>query len=165
MVERIEVILGNHDGNLKELLKGIEGEKRLRFHKKSFQLGDLAFFHGHAWPQPKAFTKKYLVMSHNHPTVELPQGIGVSIFAPCWVRGSTIEENILKQYPEVKIPDGQELIMMPSVVEVNRGTPVNAQKTDLLGPILKNGLVNIETAEVYLLNGTYLGNIGSLRML
>ena len=42
-------------------------------------------------------------------------------------------------------------------------TPVNTPKPEFLGPVLKNGLVDLEQAKVYLLDGTNLGRLVELK--
>jgi len=163
-IERFELIIGNHDARLKELFTR---EQRthwgIKFHNEAFTLGDLAFIHGHRWPPARVFNKRFLLMAHNHPTVELPQGIGMSIYRPCWIRTSPVKRKVFEHFPDVSIPDDQEIIVMPSVLGETRGTSFNSKGVRLLGPILKNGLVDLKNARIYLLDGTELGRVKDIK--
>jgi len=163
-VERIEMVLGNHDGDLRRLFtKPQITRMNIRFHADAFVLGECAFFHGHKWPPEKAMSKRYLVLSHNHPSVELPQGIGMSIYQPCWLRAGLIPERVKKHYPDVELDPEHEVIVMPAMLSEARGTAVNSARGKLLGPRVANGLVDVGNARVYLLDGTQLGRVKDLR--
>jgi metallophosphoesterase superfamily enzyme len=53
------------------------------------------------------------------------------------------------------------VIIMPAFNLLLGGTPVNVKKTsdELLGPLLRNNFVDMENAELYLLDGTFLGKL------
>jgi len=177
----IEIIPGNHDGNLELLTprtvkilspKGIAiGEKE-----------KIALIHGHAWPSPELLGADYLIIAHNHPTVHFIEPTGFRIIRQIWVKavcnGRKFAESLLrhtgvkgkidpiklmKQKYEVDVRN-QKLIMMPSFNETYGGLPINLEKQEkLLGPILRSGAVDIDAAEAYLLDGTFLGSIRQLR--
>ncbi len=164
-VPRFEFIIGNHDARLKELFtKEQKIEWNIRFHTQAFTLGDFAFIHGHKWPPEKIFSKKFIIMAHNHPTIELPQGInGVSLYQQCWIRSTPEPKKIMERYKNVSIPKAQEFIILPSVLKDTRGTPFNSKGVRLLGPILSNGLIDVKNARAFLLDGTQLGKINDLK--
>jgi metallophosphoesterase superfamily enzyme len=59
-----------------------------------------------------------------------------------------------------------EVFIMPAFNELCGGVPFNeSTKEDLLGPIFLSGGIELENAEVYLLDGTRLGLIRNIRRL
>ena len=58
---------------------------------------------------------------------------------------------------------------MPSFNEFLGGRPLNKTKTGatarIVGPVLRSKAVNMENAEIYLLDGTFLGTLSQLRTL
>ncbi|MEM2876284.1 MAG: phosphoesterase, partial [Candidatus Bathyarchaeia archaeon] len=62
------------------------------------------------------------------------------------------------------------LIILPSFNEVLGGIPINLgreseESNNFIGPILRSNHVDIENAEAYLLDGTFLGNIKQIQTL
>jgi putative SbcD/Mre11-related phosphoesterase len=177
----VEIIPGNHDGNL-ELLT----PRTVRIlSPKGIVIGGkekVALMHGHAWPSPELFGADYLIIAHNHPTVHFIEPTGFRIIRQIWVKaecnGRKVAESFLRyngvkgridpiklmetKY-EVKVRN-PKLIIMPSFNETYGGLPINlVKKEKLLGPILRSGAVDIDAAEAYLLDGTFLGSIRQLR--
>ena len=60
---------------------------------------------------------------------------------------------------------------MPAFNQFLGGRPINERKKGkrkteaFIGPILRSGSVNIDDAEVYLLDGTFLGTVDQLKAL
>ncbi|PVX24384.1 MAG: hypothetical protein CW691_07855 [Candidatus Bathyarchaeum sp.] len=184
-VSNIQVIIGNHDGNLEPLLP--ETVKIVPATGTSF--GDVGLFHGHAWPAPELLECKSLVTGHVHPTVAIRDPMGlrmtkqVFVKAPC--DGEQLTKALLK-YLGTKTDTNcsgalntqykvglkvSQLFIVPSFNQFLGGRPINEQKrgkkkTDLyIGPILRSGCVNINEAEIYLLDGTFLGTVNQLKTL
>jgi len=182
-VEVIDVVRGNHDGNLQHLVP--EG---VSIHpSKGFMLGKrfrIAAMHGHAWPYPRLMAADLMVMGHNHPTVLLKTPLGVRISQRVWIKGrcdgASLATAFLKQAGtesegdqleafeerfKTRIDDPQ-MVLMPAFNDLLGGLPVNAEapKT-LLGPLLRTGAVKIDGFEAYLLDGTFLGDVRLLRTL
>ncbi|MCZ2807875.1 MAG: metallophosphoesterase [Candidatus Bathyarchaeota archaeon] len=185
-VSDIQVILGNHDGNLEPLLP--ENVKIIPPTGISF--GDVGLFHGHAWPAPELLECRSLVTGHVHPTVAIRDPMGfrmtrqVLVKAPC--DGEQLAKSLLnhlgakknnnnlsavleEQY-KVKLNVSQ-LFIMPAFNQFLGGRPINERKRGkkktgvFIGPILRSGCVNIDDAEVYLLDGTFLGTVDQLKAL
>ncbi|MEM3040730.1 MAG: hypothetical protein QXG97_01725, partial [Nitrososphaerota archaeon] len=65
------------------------------------------------------------------------------------------------------------LLIMPSFNDFLGGRPINISSSmtrekefeEFIGPVLRSGSVNLEEAEIYLLDGTFLGHLRSLRAL
>ncbi|HYB92835.1 MAG TPA: metallophosphoesterase [archaeon] len=177
----VEIIPGNHDGNL-ELLT----PKTVRIlSPRGIVIGEkekVALMHGHAWPSPELLGADFLIIAHNHPTVHFIEPTGFRIIRQIWVKadcdGKKLAESFLryngvkdrtdpikqmeKKYG-VKVRN-PKLIMIPSFNETYGGLPINLLKKEkLLGPILRSGAVDMDAAEAYLLDGTFLGSIRQLR--
>jgi len=187
-VDDIQVILGNHDGNLEPLLP----EKVKILPSTGTTVGNVGFFHGNAWPAPELLSCHSLVMGHVHPTVAFRDPLGFRITAQVWVKaklngeklaraflkllGAKIEANtdatkLLRQHSNVRMK-ASELLIMPYFNDFLGGRPINrrgqdrySRSVEYLGPVLKSGGVDLDNAETYLLDGTFLGTISQLRSL
>jgi len=182
-IGEIQIIHGNHDGNLDPLLP--EGIKILP--SSGTVIGDAGFFHGHRWPSPALLKCKTLVMGHVHPVIVLRDPAGFRITRQVWVKakcdsdqlaeillqkhGMKIEGNaqktFLKHY-KVK-PRTTQLFIMPSFNEFLGGKPLNEDMAEnrsekIVGPILRAEAVDLKNAEVYLLDGTFLGFLSQLEV-
>lgn len=151
----VDLVRGNHDTNIEEFLP--EG---INVHPSTgFTLGDVGFAHGHTWPSPEVMSRKTLIIAHNHPSVALMDSLGNVSKEPCWVKFK-MKDDAYQRY--VEIPE--EVIMMPAFNRSLGGSPVNIDKSKLLGPLFSEGMADINNAEVYLPDGIYLGTIESLRI-
>jgi hypothetical protein len=187
-VPQIQVVLGNHDGNLESLLP-----KTFKiFPSTGFTIGDVGLFHGNSWPAPELLQCRNLVMGHIHPTVAFRDPLGFRITTQVWVKAKLLKEILAKAFlksQSVKTPIGKnaitllrrrlnirlkasELFIMPYFNDFLGGRPINRQveekraKTiEYLGPLLRSGSVYFDYAEVYLLDGTFLGTVNQLRSL
>jgi len=187
-VSDIKVILGNHDGNLEPLLP--ESVKLLP--STGLALGNVGFFHGNAWPAPELLACRSLVMGHVHPTVSFRDPLGFRMTAQVWVKaklngekltktflkslGIKTEANadatrLLSQRLNVRMK-ASELFIMPCFNDFLGGRPINrsghdrySRSIEYLGPVLRSGGVDLDNAETYLLDGTFLGAVSQLRSL
>jgi len=185
-VDDIQVILGNHDGNLEPLLP--ETVKILP--STGVALGDVGLFHGHAWPSPELLGCRSFVIGHIHPTVAFRDPLGFRITAQVWVKarlngerfakallkssGMKVDSNVakfLRQRFNVRLSAAQ-LFIMPYFNEFLGGRPINrksgeryARSIEYLGPVLRSGNVDMGNAETYLLDGTFLGTVDQLKSL
>ena len=159
----IDIVPGNHDGKLDFLIpKGAD----ITIHSSRGLLrDDIGYFHGHAWPHAKILSAKHVVMAHNHPSVRFTDKLGHKSILPAWIRANFDENVIRRQYPisaDKKI--SRCLTIMPAFNQLCGGIPFNeASHEDLLGPISSSGAIKLEIADVYLLDGTYIGKIKNLR--
>jgi len=185
LVPCIQVVLGNHDGNLEPLTPssvqlipstGIELWKKF------------GLIHGHAWPAPQLLECETLILGHLHPAITLRDAMGyrltkpVWIIAPCDVRklipgvlkaasvavktGNALQ--ILSEKFHVS-PSVRRCVFVPPFNDFLGGRPVNSKKIEEthagegLGPIVRSRAVDLENAEIHLLDGTYLGHVRELR--
>jgi putative SbcD/Mre11-related phosphoesterase len=184
-VSEIRVFLGNHDGNIEPLLP--ETVKIIPASGASF--GDVGLFHGHAWPIPELLTCRNLVIGHLHPTVAICDPMGLRMTRQVFVKASCNSEKFAKsllKYLGTKVDSDisgvlkekhdielriERLFILPSFNQFLGGRPVNERKKGkkktnaYIGPILRSGGINIDDAEVYLLDGTFLGTIKHLKSL
>jgi len=187
-VSDIKVILGNHDGNLEPLLP--ESVKLLA--STGTAAGNVGFFHGNAWPVPELLACRSLVMGHVHPTVAFRDPLGFRITAQVWVKAKLHGEQLAKAFLKslgVKAESNadavkqlrsrvnvrlkaSELFIMPCFNDFLGGRPINRSGRDryprsieYLGPVLRSRSVELDNAETYLLDGTFLGTVKQLRSL
>lgn len=185
----IHVILGNHESETQ-----IEGltTRNVVFHPAhgwlmesvgSDKTTKIALFHGHTWPGKELFNADVLVMAHNHPVIAFKDELNVRTYEPAWIRARWNREKlaraylkyrkikkakdplaILKAKYEIIINENPEIIIMPAFNDLLGGIPFNAEETKFIGPLLKSDSVNIDDAEVLLLDGTILGKIKDIRV-
>lgn len=185
-IRSICVVRGNHDGNLEPLLP----EDVTILPATGTALGEVGVFHGHRWPSPALLKCKTLIMGHVHPVVAFRDPSGFRITRQVWVRVNCnrvkLAETLLRKH-KVKIKGSVEhalkkrygvrlrtsqLFVMPSFNDFLGGRPLNRMRsgakarTDrLAGPVLRSDCVDMENAEIYLLDGTFLGSLNQLRSL
>jgi len=187
-VKDIEVVLGNHDGNLEPLLPS----SVKIFPSTGTAIADVGFFHGNAWPSPELLQCRSLVMGHVHPTVMFRDPLGFRITAQVWIKTEINQKRLAKAFLnstglKVKLDEdslealqgnfkvrlkASELFIMPYFNDFLGGRPINRRSSvkkpesvEYLGPILRGGNVDIENAEVYLLDGAFLGTVNQLKTL
>ncbi len=124
----------------------------------------VAYFHGHTWPDPSLLGQKQWVISHNHPTIKLTDVVGHTVTKQAWIRARLDRDIVAKNYkPEEFDWAEPELFVVPSFNELCGGIAFNESfHDDLLGPLFASRAVHLENAEVYLLDGTFMGSIEGL---
>jgi putative SbcD/Mre11-related phosphoesterase len=182
----IAIVRGNHDANLEPLLP--ENIKLLP--ATGAVIGDVGVFHGHKWPSPALLKCKTIVMGHLHPVVVFRDTAGFKITRQVWMKANCNTEalaKILLQKHGIKIEGSvaetlqkhydaklkaTEIFIMPSFNDFLGGRPVNETRPRkeigseaLIGPVLRSDAVDVDNAELYLLDGTYLGTLNHLRNL
>lgn len=186
MVQDIQVVSGNHDGNLEALTT-----PNIRIHSSSgiALWKKIALLHGHAWPRPDLLGCETMVMAHLHPVVTFVDELGFRMVRQVWVKarskGRKLAHSLLKRM-KMKPAEGtaedlrnrlgidlvdQQCVIMPSFNEnlggrsVNRREELGRRVRTLIGPVLRSSAVDFENAELYLLDGTYLGTVRHLKSL
>jgi len=165
----VHVVPGNHDGGIAEFIP--KGVKLCPTQGGLF--GNIYASHGHTWPEPNFLKARYLLISHSHPQFEFRDRLGYRWGERVWIRASLDLKKIRVKYPEAKkLP---ELIVMPAFNPLSGGIPVNRKKQlqkqtgggeaafspeRHISPILKSA--KMRTAKIYMLDGTYLGELGKL---
>jgi putative SbcD/Mre11-related phosphoesterase len=185
-VPHIQVIPGNHDGNLAALLPASVD----LLPTKGVVVGGIGLFHGHAWPAPELLECQTLIIGHIHPVVAFRDPLGFSIRRQVWVKtrcdtvrlarsllkylGIKVDTNpvglLEKQFDvEVRV---KNFFIMPSFNDFLGGQTINTQNVGkgarsrgFIGPILRSKSVDIDSAELFLLDGTFIGTVEQLRRL
>jgi len=186
IIGKIAIVRGNHDANLEPLLP----ESIELLPATGEVIGDVGVFHGHKWPSPALLGCKTLVMGHLHPVIVFHDPTGFKMTKQVWMKTNvdseglakillkkagvkienSITETLMKHY-SVKLK-ASELYIMPSFNDFLGGRPVNETKPrkeigseKLIGPVLRSEAVDVDDAELYLLDGTFLGSLNQLRQL
>jgi putative SbcD/Mre11-related phosphoesterase len=151
---RVEVVRGNHDTDIAQLLpEGVAVHPPSGMHRD-----EVGFVHGHTWPGNDVMACPLLVMGHNHPAVIFEDGLGNNMSEKCWMRC------------RFRPADGRYLTLPEEAVIVppfNRnlgGSPVNLERPRMLGPLFRNDMVDLDDADLYLMDGVYLGKVRDLRV-
>lgn len=154
--DEVELVRGNHDVDLHGLLD-------IRVHEAGgIRVGDVALLHGHEWPTEEVIQDARIVVTcHNHPAVMLVDALGHRHKEACWVRAQ-FTQAAQERYERLR-PDA-EFIVMPAFNELTGGTAFNAPEgTRLLGPLFGNGLIDLENARLWTVDGVDLGTVHALR--
>jgi hypothetical protein len=185
-ISDIAIVRGNHDANLEPLLP--ENIKLLP--ATGTIIDDVGLFHGHKWPSPALLKCKTLIMGHLHPVVVFRDPTGFKITRQVWVKAkcntNQLSKTLLQKYrikiedtPEATVkklynfkPQTAQIFIMPSFNDFLGGRPINetkprkeGQTQTMVGPVLRSETVDMDNAEIYLLDGTYLGTLNQLRRL
>ncbi len=180
MISDIHVVPGNHDGNLDALVT-----PNIKIHDSSGILwGSTGLIHGHAWPSPEVASAQNLILAHLHAGVAFTDSLGFRMIKQVWVKAGYNQTRIKKALPRISKtsrgkkqaknkPSGNEdvssgqCVILLSFNELLGGRSVNApienKKRTYIGPILRSSAVDFENAELYLLDGTFLGSIKQLK--
>jgi putative SbcD/Mre11-related phosphoesterase len=187
-VSDIQIIQGNHDGNIEPMTPR---EVKILPPNGIALWGKYGLFHGHAWPAPELLGCESLIQGHLHPVVAFTDALGYRITRPVWVRapcnGRKLAQAILKGPKPRGLRDIEDTLrerykielrvtrclFVPPFNDFLGGRPINVKqhresrwtKIDRFGPLLRRGIANMNEAEVQLLDGTYLGTVKQLRAL
>jgi len=185
IVPKVQIIPGNHDGEIEALLP----EKVEVLPPRGIIIGNIGLFHGHTWPLLEMLSCETLVIGHVHPVITFRDPIGFRITRQVWLKApcnsrilakAMLKGHGLRAKRKESIDDLLEklnislnvkrLIIMPSFNDFLGGQEVNIygltkqQKfKGFIGPILRSGSIDFEKAEIYLLDGTFLGSLGRFR--
>lgn len=159
---KIEIVPGNHDGDIEGLIP-----RDVVLHEADgMTIGDakVGFIHGHAWPNPNLIQAEAIVMGHNHPTIEFKDELGGRVMEPAWVRTRLKSENLPEKFQKRVKGKGPEITIVPAFSKLVGGGPINRKIPEkLLGPLFESDALKLNRAEIYLLDGTYLGKVEDLR--
>jgi hypothetical protein len=120
--------------------------------------------HGHAWPKPELFKTELLVLGHNHPAIEFKDKLGGRVIEPVWLRAELRQSKLPKRIRAAVEGELPRLLVIPAFGELVSGAPVNRQMPrELIGPLFKAGAIKLGEAQAYLLDGTFLGEVGKIK--
>ena len=162
---KVDVIPGNHDAGLKDFIPN-----NVFLHSsRGFEFGGCYFLHGHTWPLPEVLKADYVLVGHEHPQIEFRDSLGYRFFEPVWVRAKLDREKLRRKYKNIpkKLP---ELIVFPRFNRLSGGISINRPLTDIdkahktyhtgIGTLVRSAELN--SAKIYLLDGTFLGKLNDL---
>ena len=152
---KISIVKGNHDGNIERL-----ANKNIDIYEPSgFKINNFLLTHGQAWPDARDLSAERLIIGHVHPAVEFWTENFRSI-EPCWLKCDIDNKKFFKKYKiKTKFKQG---IIMPTFNHLIGGMTFNSKDFEPLGPLLNNDVFKWKEAGVYLLDGTFLGNLNNL---
>ena len=154
----VEVVPGNHDGSIKTVLP----QKVILHHSDGTVVGagrsKVGVAHGHAWPSQKGIATGNLVIGHSHFTYEMRDSLGTRSRDSVWVFARYDVARMMAKAGYKSRAKGQgELRVMPPFNRMVGGQPINVGKSFEFGPVLSSGAINIEEADIFLLDGTRVG--------
>ncbi len=149
-VEKIVIVMGNHDGSLKRLkLEGVEV-----YEASGVSIDGISFVHGNAWPKPGLLASDVLMMGHIHPSVLVPYGERrVWIVYYFGMRERERARGLLGVDFNIK-----RLIVHPAYNSHLGYGLLRKSSLQRLSPIFRK-LVNPQKGYVYSLDGTFLGKV------
>ena len=155
LFELVEVVPGNHDGNIKTVLPPrvkldpsqgtVLGEGRDR----------VGVAHGHAWPSEEAIATRNLVIGHSHFTYEMRDSLGTRTRESVWLTAEyDVAELMEGAGYRSKLKGRGKLTVMPPFNRLVGGQPINRSKSFEFGPVLSSRSVSLEGADIFLTDGT-----------
>jgi putative SbcD/Mre11-related phosphoesterase len=153
---KISIVKGNHDGNIERLAR-----KDIDIYEPTgFKINNFLLTHGQAWPNKNDLNAEYLIMGHVHSAVEFWTE-NFRTIEPCWLKCGIDNKRLKEKYGiNTKLKRG---IIMPAFNHLIGGMAFNSKNFEPLGPLLKNGVLKWREAEIYLLDGTFLGILKELK--
>jgi putative SbcD/Mre11-related phosphoesterase len=145
----LKVTPGNHDGGLERFLQ--EGEL---LPIRGALIDGIWYMHGHTYPDP-ACAGNLLVIGHHHPMVSLYDEVGCALHDRAYLLGD-VDMGCLHLQPG---QGNTRALFMPSFNELS-GFDLIQLKNSSLGPLTR--CVNLNDAEVYLTDGTYIGTMETI---
>lgn len=170
LFDRVIVVPGNHDGGLELLApSGVEIADT-----KGILWSGVALMHGHTWPRLHLLEAKVMLMGHLHPTISFRDPFGLRFSKPVWLRVPFDRDKLIEVYSRrlrksmeelTDLVRVEKLIVLPSFNDLLGGQSVNSigGSDELLGPIFRSVSVMLDEAEVYIVDGTYIGKLSFLR--
>ena len=156
---QVILIKGNHDDRIEQIIP--EGIKLVS--SRGIKIGKYGFFHGHAWPSKKLLSCDYIFMGHTHPALEFVDKFGFRSIEQVWVRGNLDSEKIKTRFKLKKVGK-LNFIILPIFNKMLGGVPLNKiKRQELIGPMLSSNFIDLKKSNIYLLDGTFLGNLNSLK--
>jgi hypothetical protein len=155
----VHICQGNHDTHLEKVVPN-----QINLHSSGgFKINNYFFYHGHEWPSEEFLNCDYLILSHVHPVFEFKDKMDYRLSKPVWLKLKTDKENFTERY-EIKKSGKIQIILLPAFNSLLGGYPINRmdKQMESISPIFRSNDLNMGEAEIYLLEGTYLGKLKDL---
>lgn len=159
---QIEIVPGNHDGDI----EGLITRDVTLYEAEGTTIGGekIGLIHGHAWPAPRLLGADALIMGHNHPMIEFRDELGGKAMEPAWVKTKIKPEDLPENLKEEVNGPGPEVTIIPAFSKLVGGSGINRGIPEkFLGPLFKAGAIDLEEANIYLVDGTFLGKLKNLQ--
>jgi len=142
---KVKIIPGNHDSFIKKLIP----DDVIITDPSGLLINNYGLLHGHTKLPEKMKKSKTIIIGHNHPVIKFKDKLGLSFIRQVWLIGHN---------------EKQKIIIMPAFSKLVGGTVINEleDENELLGPIAKQ--IDLNNANVFLLDGTNLGMIKDLKI-
>ena len=155
LFEAVEVVPGNHDGNIKTVLP-----QRVVLHPSQGTVlgrgrGRIGVAHGHAWPSEEAIATRNLVIGHSHFTYEMRDSLGSRSREAVWVTAEYDVAELMEGAGYASKAKGRgKLTVMPPFNRLVGGQPINRSRSFQFGPVLSSRSVSLDDADIFLTDGT-----------
>ncbi len=150
----VDIVPGNHDVDLADMAPmGV----RIR-PSSGFVRDGVCYFHGHTWPDEKIIRAESLVAGHLHPAISLRDPLSRPLSKPVWAR-ARLRNDVSAQHYGLDLDC--EIIIAPAFNPLLGGLPLNEPRDDFRGPL--PSLVDWNSARIFLLDGTELGSLASIK--
>jgi putative SbcD/Mre11-related phosphoesterase len=158
---KIKTILvkGNHDDRIEGIVpKGIK-----IYSARGFRIKKYGFFHGHAWPSKSLMKCDFIFMGHIHPAIEFRDDLGYRSWEKVWIKGKLNAEKVKKKF-DLQNTGKLNIIVIPTFNNILGGKAVNrVSKEEQISPLIVNEFFDLNSAKIYLLDGTYLGILKKIK--
>ncbi len=155
LFETVEVVPGNHDGNIKTVLP-----PRVVLHPSQGTVlgsgrGRVGVAHGHAWPSEEAIASRNLVIGHSHFTYEMRDPMGIRAREAVWVRAEYDVAELMEGAGYRSKAKGKgKLTVMPPFNRLVGGQPINRSRSFEFGPVLSSRSLSLKDADIFMTDGT-----------
>ncbi|MBI5158886.1 metallophosphoesterase family protein [Candidatus Micrarchaeota archaeon] len=142
----------------------------------------VGFCHGQAWPDARLWAQDYIIIGHEHPAVEFVDEVGGKSVRKAWVVGGIDVEKARGKYVKARgklrtgknernglqgehaeINEDLQVVVMPAFNDLVCGSAFNSSGFKGIGPLFENNVFKLSDAKVFLLDGTSVGSVESLR--
>ncbi len=148
----LRLLPGNHDPGIERYM-----EEEEILNKTGEIIDGIGYLHGHTYPSPD-LAGHLIVAGHHHPVIHLYDEVGCSMRGnPAYLLAEVDEKQLRME--EADTPT--RLLFMPAFYEYAGGIDIRTIPESGLSPLSRS--IRIETAEVFLQDGTYIDTLGSLR--
>jgi len=144
---KIQIVTGNHDAHLRELIDDVDIRDELIIDK-------FAFLHGHKMPSPTAMLSNYILAGHNHIMVTLEDENKGVYTQKAWLVAKLNSRYAKDKYSTFN--KSLRLVVFPAFNNLISGIPINEKKEKL--SLFMEKLFNYKNAELYSINGVFLGS-------